>query len=93
MAGAEGIEPLARGFGVDVEKDLHRNAFRSFQPLADFRQFALLRFDAIAYNHTLTTQVVRDTNVMRQSIPGYSNFASEKTENRDLKQQNQHCTF
>ena len=46
MAGAEGIEPSARGFGVDVEKALHRSAFRSFQPLADFRRFVSLPFDA-----------------------------------------------
>ena len=46
MAGAEGIEPSARGFGVDVEKVLHRSAFRTFQPLASFRLFAFLPFDA-----------------------------------------------
>ena len=46
MAGAEGIEPSARGFGVDVEKVLHCNAFRLFQPLAGFHQFIFLRFDA-----------------------------------------------
>ena len=46
MAGAEGIEPSARGFGVNVGKSLHRNAFRLFQPLADLRRFAPLRSDA-----------------------------------------------
>ena len=46
MAGAEGIEPSARGFGVDVEKVLPRSAFRQFQPLTSFRRFVLLRFDA-----------------------------------------------
>ena len=46
MAGAEGIEPSARGFGVDVEKVLHRSAFHLFQPLASFRRFTPLHFDA-----------------------------------------------
>ena len=46
MAGAEGIEPSARGFGVDVGKGLPRNAFRPFQPFADFCRFAPLRSDA-----------------------------------------------
>ena len=46
MAGAEGIEPSARGFGVDVEKVLCCNAFRTFQPLASLRLFASLPFDA-----------------------------------------------
>ena len=61
MAGAEGIEPSARGFGVDVGKNLHHNAFRLFQPLADFRQFAPLRFDAFlmlfAYELRLPTWI------------------------------------
>lgn len=47
MAGAEGIEPSACGFGVDVEKNLYRNAFRLFQPFDGFRRFAPLYFDAV----------------------------------------------
>ena len=34
LAGAEGLEPSARGFGVDVRKSLCRKAFRSFQQFA-----------------------------------------------------------
>ena len=47
LAGAEGFEPSARGFGVDVEAVVHLNAFRLFQPLAGFRRFPPLRFDAL----------------------------------------------
>ena len=46
MAGAEGIEPSARGFGVDVGKALQRSAIRPFQPLAGFRRFTSLHSDA-----------------------------------------------
>lgn len=46
MAGAEGIEPSARGFGVDMGKALRRNAFRLFQPIADFPLFLFSAFDA-----------------------------------------------
>ena len=46
MAWAEGIEPSARGFGVDMGKVLHGSTFRPFQPLAGFRQLAPVRFDA-----------------------------------------------
>ena len=46
MAGAEGIEPSARGFGVDVGKVLHRNTYRPFQPLAGFRRFVSRHSDA-----------------------------------------------
>ena len=62
MAGAEGIEPSARGFGGDVEKVFPRNAFRLFQPLADFRRSASLPFDAFlmlsAYEIRLPTRIV-----------------------------------
>ena len=61
MAGAEGIEPSARGFGVDVGNILHRSAFRLFQTFSAFRQFALLRFDAFlmlfAYEIRLPTRI------------------------------------
>ena len=46
MAGAEGIEPSARSFGVEVEKVLPRNTFRLFQPLAGFHRFVSLHSDA-----------------------------------------------
>ena len=61
MAGAEGIEPSARGFGVDVEKVLPRIIFRPFQPLASFRRFISLRSDAFlmlfAYEIRLPTRI------------------------------------
>ena len=47
MAGVERFEPSARGFGVDVGKFLRRSASRAFQPLAEFRRFTSLRFDAL----------------------------------------------
>ena len=34
LAGAEGLEPSARGFGVDVGKALRRKTSRSFQQFA-----------------------------------------------------------
>ena len=46
MAGAEGFEPSARGFGVDVGKPLRRNAFRLLQRLAGFPLVFLSAFDA-----------------------------------------------
>ena len=47
LAGAEGLEPSARGFGVDVGKALARSASRSGQPLADFGAFLCAGFDAL----------------------------------------------
>ena len=90
MAGAEGIEPSARGFGVDVGNTLHRKAFRTFQPLASFRLFASLPFDAFlmlfACETCFPNWIVRDIKAVGQSVPGCSNFTPEETKNRDLKQ-------
>ena len=47
LAGAEGLEPSARGFGADVGKLLARSASRSFQPLAGFGAFLCACFDAL----------------------------------------------
>ena len=47
LAGAEGLEPSARGFGVDVGKLLTRNASRSFRLVAGFCAFLSLLGDAL----------------------------------------------
>ena len=46
MAGAEGFEPSALGFGVAVRKSLRRGTSRLFQPLAGFRSFHPSAVDA-----------------------------------------------
>ena len=45
LAGAEGLEPSARGFGVDAKKTLRRKTFRSFQRLTRFCGFAFSEGD------------------------------------------------
>ena len=47
MAGAEGIEPSARGFGGDVGKRPGCGAVRPFQAVTGFKQVTLRRGDAI----------------------------------------------
>lgn len=47
MAGAEGIEPSARGFGGDVGKRPGRGAVRPFQAVTGFEQVVLQRGDAL----------------------------------------------
>ena len=47
MAGAEGIDPSARGFGGDVEKPTGRGAVRPFQAIAESGYSTLRRDDAL----------------------------------------------
>ena len=87
MAGAEGIEPSARGFGVDVEKLLHRYTSRPFQPLADFYWFALLRFDAFlmlfAYETRFPTRIRHGHKRYGARRLGYSKSAPGNTKIRN----------
>ena len=47
MAGAEGFEPSARGFGGDVGKRPGRGAVQPFQAVTGFEQVVLRRGDAL----------------------------------------------
>lgn len=58
LAGAEGLEPSACGFGVNMGRALYRKASRSFQWLSEIHQFSCGRrcfFDAILFKFVAKT--------------------------------------
>ena len=58
MAGAEGIEPPARGFGVDVEEEL--------QTIYQFRKFYVT--EAMVGRTPIAPQYTKNRNIYRKRV-------------------------